>query len=168
MAVTWCFDSHFLRRPNADNIVTKLQQSLQKLVAEKMIQMSMDGPTTIGKMSNQRNVKSKKEWQNTLFKKYWKLWATHSLQCTPEWTKKKTSWKLDQVLKSIWKLFQDSPAQRDIYVMENKSTIFPMKFCLTCWLENVTVTERAVFSVLTVVKCYEGLAPSKKPKNKSY
>ena len=90
--------------------------------------------------------------------------VSNALQSGP----KKTSWKLDQVLKSIWKLFQDSPAQRDIYVMENKSTIFPMKFCLTCWLENVTVTERAVFSVLTVVKCYEGLAPSKKPKNKSY
>ena len=37
MTVTTYFDSHFLRRSSANNIATKLQQSLQKLVAEKMI-----------------------------------------------------------------------------------------------------------------------------------
>ena len=35
MVVTRYFDPHFLRQPNAVNIVTKLQQSLQKLVAKK-------------------------------------------------------------------------------------------------------------------------------------
>ena len=44
MTVTGYFDPHFLRQPNAVNVVTILQQSLQKLVAEKMIQLSMDGP----------------------------------------------------------------------------------------------------------------------------
>ena len=65
--------------------------------------------------------------------------------------KKKNGWKLDEVLKSMWKLFQEFPARRDIYVRESKSTIFPMKFCRTCWVENVTVAERAIstwFSVL--------------------
>ena len=58
MAVTRYFDSHFCRRPNVDNIVKKLQQSLQKLVVEKMIQLSMNGPATnwpvFEKMSDQR------------------------------------------------------------------------------------------------------------------
>lgn len=48
MAVIW----------NADNIATKLQQSLQKLVAEKMIQLSIDGPAS--------NDRSKKEWTKYL------------------------------------------------------------------------------------------------------
>ena len=42
------------------------------------------------------------------------------------------------------------PARRDVYVKENKSTIFP-----TRWVKNVTVAERAIntwFSVLKVVK----------------
>ena len=85
--------------------------------------------------------------------------------------KKKTGWKLDEVLKSMWKLFQDSPAQRDVYVWENKSAIFPVKFCPTRWVKNVTLAERAIntwFSVLKVVKYYEGLPPSKRPQNKSY
>ena len=58
VAVTRYFGSHFLRRPNADNIVTKLQQSLQKLVAENVIELSMDGPVTnrsvFERMSDQR------------------------------------------------------------------------------------------------------------------
>ena len=76
--------------------------------------------------------------------------------------------KIDEVLKSMWKLFQYSPAQGDIYVRENKSTIFPMKLG---GMENVTVAEQAIntwFSVLKVVKYYEALAPSKRAKNKSY
>ena len=46
-----------------------------------------------------------------------------------------------------------------------------MKFCRTCWVENVKIAEQAIntwFSVLKVVKYYEGLAPSKRPKSKSY
>ena len=58
MAVTQYFDSHFLRRRNSDNIITKLQQSLQKPVAEKMIPLSMDRPASnwsvFEKMSDQR------------------------------------------------------------------------------------------------------------------
>ena len=46
-----------------------------------------------------------------------------------------------------------------------------MKFCPTRWVKKVTVADQAIntwFSVLRVVKYYEGLAPSKKPKKKSH
>ena len=169
MAVTRYFDSHFPRRPNADNIVTKLQQSLQKIVAEKMIQLSMDGPATnwsvFEKMSDQRKNDEIPCLENI------GSCGLHTVSNTLQNGAKKNGWKLDEVLKSMWKLFQDSPALKDIYFRENKSTIFPMKFCLNRWVENVTVAERDVntwFSVLKVVKYYEGLAPSKRPKNKSY
>ena len=79
--------------------------------------------------------------------------------------KQKENWKLDKVLKSMWKLCQNSPAQRDICVSENKSAIFPMKFCLTYWVENVTGAEQAINSyliVLIVIKHSKGLAPSKR------
>ena len=79
--------------------------------------------------------------------------------------KQKQNWKLDKVLKSMWKLFQNSPAQRDICVSENKSAIFPMKFCLTYWVENVTGVEQAINSyliALIVIKHSKGLAPSKR------
>ena len=46
-----------------------------------------------------------------------------------------------------------------------------MKFCPSRWLESLTVAEQAIntwLSVLKVIKYYEGLAPSNRPKNKSY
>ena len=58
MAVTRYFDSRFLRRPNAENIVTELQKSIQKLIAENTTQLSMDRPATnwsvFEKMSDKR------------------------------------------------------------------------------------------------------------------
>ena len=59
MAVTRYFESHFLRRHNADNIVTKLQQSLQKLVAEKIIQLSMMDLPQIGQCLKNCQIKER-------------------------------------------------------------------------------------------------------------
>ena len=40
------FDSHFLKRPNAKNLVDALLLSLSKLTPERLLQLSMDGPST--------------------------------------------------------------------------------------------------------------------------
>ena len=108
MAVTRYFDSHFLRQPNADNIVTKLQQSLQKLVAEKMIQLPMDGPPTnwsvFEKMSDQRKTDKIPCLENI------KSCGLHTFSNAHQNEAKKSGSKLDRVLKSMWKLFHDSPA----------------------------------------------------------
>ena len=121
------YDSHFLRRPNADNIVTKLQQSLQKLVPGKMIQLSMDGPATnwsvFEKMSDQRKNDEVPCLEN--IRSCGLHTVSNALQNAAK-KEKRNGLKLDEVLKSTRKLFQDSPAQRDTYVRENKSTIFPV------------------------------------------
>ena len=60
----------------------------------------------------------------------------------------------------MWKLYQGSYAQRDIHVRENKSTIFPMKFCPILCVEKLAFAEQAIntwLSVLKVLKYYEGL-----------
>ena len=102
------FDSHFLRQPNTDNIVTKLQQSLQKLVAERMIQLPIDGPATnwsmFEKMSDQRKTDEIPCLENS-----GNCWL-HTVSNVLQNGAKQTGWKLDEVLKSLWKLFQDSPA----------------------------------------------------------
>ena len=100
MAVTRYFDSHFRRRPNADNIVTKLQQSLQKLVAEKMIQLSMDAPATnwsvFEKMSDQRKSDEIPCLENM------GSCGLHTVSSAIQNGAKRTGWKLDEVLKSVW------------------------------------------------------------------
>ena len=50
--VCWRYlDSHFLRRPNAQNILNLLQHSLNELLPQRMVQLSVDGPSTNWKVS---------------------------------------------------------------------------------------------------------------------
>ena len=98
MAVTRYFDSRFFRRPNADNIVTKLQQSVQELVAEKMIQFSMHGSaknwSVFKKISDQRN-----NYKIPFLENIGSCWL-HRVSNTRQNGAKK-SWKLYEVLKSM-------------------------------------------------------------------
>ena len=45
-AKTCYFDSQFLLRPNADNLLESLTTAIKDLSQEKLIQLSMDGPST--------------------------------------------------------------------------------------------------------------------------
>ena len=75
----------------------------------------------------------------------------------------KSGWELNKVLKGLYKIFNKSPARRDIYLKEGNSSKFPMKFCETRWIEDKEVAEHA--SVVATVKYWEGLSKSKKPRN---
>ena len=46
-------------------------------------------------------------------------------------------WNVNTALQSFYKLFHDSLARRADYQKINDSSVFPMKFCTTRWLENV-------------------------------
>ena len=61
-AETRYFDSQFLRRPNAENLVEKLKVSLKQLDTRKCLQLSMDGPNTnwlVLEMWNEERIKKK-------------------------------------------------------------------------------------------------------------
>lgn len=40
------------------------------------------------------------------------------------------------MLRSVWKVLDDSPGQRDIYLRSCSSRLLPMMFCSTLWVEN--------------------------------
>ena len=44
----------------------------------------------------------------------------------------------------MWYLFVDAPARREDYETITKSTVYPLLFCATRWLEDVPVAERAI------------------------
>ena len=70
------------------------------------------------------------------------------------------------------KLFKDSLSKKDTNVTVNCSEDFPLSFCETRWVEDEKVAAKAVeigSNIVQVIKHYEGLAPSKRPRNnKSY
>ena len=80
----------------------------------------------------------------------------------------KTGWELNKVLQAMYKIFNELPARRDIYLKEGSSSNFPMKFCEPRWIEDKEVAERALEvweSVVATVRYWEGLSKSKKPRN---
>ena len=82
-----------------------------------------------------------------------------------------TEWTLDQLLRSVWYLFHDSPARREDFMEVTGSSLFPLNFCSTRWVEDVSVAERAVKiwpHVLNYVKSFEGKPKSQVSKISSF
>lgn len=64
-----------------------------------------------------------------------------------------TGWKLDSLLRSMWYMVTDSPARRDGYATLTGSTMWPLSFWGTQWLEDVPVAERALVIWPHIKKC---------------
>ena len=69
----------------------------------------------------------------------------------------------------MWKLFNDSPARRDLYIkLKQTDDEFPLMFCSTRWVGDAPVASRAMAAwknVVEVVQYYQFLSKSNQPKN---
>lgn len=80
-------------------------------------------------------------------------------------------WLISVILRAMFKLFDESPARRDIYLNQGSSELFPLKFSATRWIEDKPVAERALevwSSVTATIKHWKSLCKSSQPKNRSY
>ena len=81
-----------------------------------------------------------------------------------------SGWELEKILKAMWRLFQDSPARKDVYIKLNTCTVFALCFRPTCWVENEEVAGRTIMvwdNVVKVVQHYQSLCQSKRPQRHS-
>lgn len=81
---------------------------------------------------------------------------------------KKERWKLENLLRSLWQLFHDSPARREDFVTITENRLFPLRFCPHRW-EDIKVAERA-FQIWPDVKKFVSSFkdPKKAPKTVSF
>ena len=82
-----------------------------------------------------------------------------------------TSWEIDKIMKSMWKLLSDSPARRDEYLKFSVSGKFPLKFCATRWVENEDTAERTILiwpDTMLLINHFLTLSKSKQPKNNKF
>ena len=71
----------------------------------------------------------------------------------------------------MWKLFNNSPARRDLYINLNRSYNFSLMFCQMRCVEDKSVASRATGVwklVVSVINHCKSLPKSKCPENKSY
>ena len=71
------------------------------------------------------------------------MWATCNIQSTSIWTSA-AGWNVNLVLRAVYNVFKDSPARHSDYSHITGSTKFPKKFCQVRWVENTSVTKRAL------------------------
>ena len=172
MVKTKYLDSQFMKRPNAENVSQAIRSTLNThaIPSEEMIHASMDGPHTnwvVLKLINDW----RKENQLPIIESIGSC-GLHIVSGALQTGAEKTGWDIKKVLKAMFNLFHDSPARRDEYIRINASSTFPERFCPTRWVENESVSDRAIDvwdNVVAVINHYEKLTISKRPqKNKSY
>ena len=163
------YDSQFFRRPNADNIVASIDNALKDISKTELIHIGMDGPTTNWSVYDKIQ-ESRKEKELPVLANLGRC-GLHSVSGALGTGVTKSSWPLKKVMKSLFNLFHDSTARRDLYIMINESKVFALRFCPTRWVENEPVAERAVQvwdPVLKVIQHYAtNVVPSKRPKDNS-
>lgn len=158
--------SEFLGHNTAVDILSHFKKGTEELDPRKLLHVSMDGPNVNHKFFKDLNAeRASAGYPDLLNVGTCSLHTVHgSLKCTT------IDWKIENILRSLWQVFHESPARREDFVRETGSSIFPLSFCATRWVEDVKVAERAVF-IWSNVKLYiEFLSqhPKKEPKSPSY
>ena len=142
LAETRYFDSQFLSRPNASNLVECIMNSCKTLKLENLLQLSMDGPSVNWAVLQQINTKLEKydnECVNIGSCGQHILHGSFKTGFTDG-----ADWNVHKILKSLYWLFHDSPARRDVFRKEGGSEEFPLMFCGTRWVEDQCVADRAL------------------------
>ena len=129
MVETSYFDSAFLKRPNSQNLHVKLLESLSALDLGKLIQVSMDGPNVNWDvLSLHSSYREKNEFSRLINIGSCGLHVLHGALQTRIM---ETDWEDNKVLHAMWKISDEWPARRDIYIRETGCDIFPLHFCKT-------------------------------------
>lgn len=111
---------------------------------KRLLQLAMDGPNV-----NKKVFKDLTKYLSELHPDHPELLdlgvcPLHTVHNSFKTAIKATSWDLIEFLRAIYNVFKKSPARKADYTYYTKSKTFPLKFCGTRWLNNVTVAKRAL------------------------
>ena len=166
---SWFYDSRFLGHTTHLDVLSSLEDSVKKIDATRMIQVSTDGPNT--------NLKFLEEYQKKRVQGELPQFIDigtcnpHTVRVAFETGVTKRGWNLRKLLKGAHRILRDTPAQREDYFNLTGYSKFPLPFVATRWVEDKGVPDRLIElwdNIKKVFDFWEGLAKSKRPKSKSY
>ena len=146
------FDSCFLKRPNSLNLHDCLFKSFDSLDISKLIQVSMDGPNTNWDVLERHKTFRSSKDLSSLF--VIGSCGLHVIYDALETMTKSTEWDFHKVLHAMWRIFDESPARRDIYLRR--------------WVEDEPVAERDIqiwSNVVKVIRYWLASSVSKRSRN---
>ena len=159
----------FLGHTTAEDLKESLLSALQNLNQSKLVQISMDGPNSnwsmYRKIKDYRKEKDLSELVNI------GSCSLHIAHRAFELGADATKWKLDDILKSLHKLFKKAGGRRTDYNSITGSNLLPYSFCKTRWLDDKLVADRAIEIWPNIKKMFQAweLGPKNKcPDSRSY
>lgn len=135
-------DSYFLGHAKASDIQEKLMPLIEKLGPDRILQLSMDGPHVNWKVFREVSDTVQERSGHSLLNIG--SCGLHVVHNSFKSGIKASGWDLENFLKSLFYLFQDSPARREDFMKITNCSALPLKFCGHRWLENIPAAERAI------------------------
>ena len=121
----------------AQDILERFLEVSNELKLCNLIQISMDGPNV--NWSFLENISAYLKLNRNSAMLCLGSCDLHVINGALQTGHKASKWNVQALLKSIYKLFKDSPARRADYTALTESDIFPKKFCAVRRAENVEV-----------------------------
>ena len=163
------FDSGFLGHTGAKQLLEKFHELTEKLIPTRLIKISMDGPNVNWKFM-ELLVESRVEAEIPSLINIGSC-GIDVMYAAFKTGAKASGWGVSKILKALARLFLDSPARRADYVEMTGSSLFPMSFCATRWIDDGPVAQCAIQiwdHVGKIVKYWSKLPKSKQPSAKCY
>lgn len=150
--VTRYLGSEFLNGGKAEDLLSALKNGLSEFKTDQILQLGMDGPNVnlkVHRLYVEDRKKLDKEMPDLIDIGTCSLHVIHGALQTGM---KKSGWEIERVLKCLWRLFHDTYVRRTSYTDITNSTVFPLKFCATRWVEDEPVASRALKIWPNIVK----------------
>ena len=162
------FTSIFMRHARAVDIEEDLKKAIQSLQKANLLQLSMDGPNVNWKVFE--DLQSEIQLENGKNLLNVGSCGLHVIHGAFRSAMSETGWDIETLLTSAYCLFKDSPARREDFSSIATNHLFPLKFVVHRWVENVCVLERFL-EVLPDLRKYTLFVMEKKlsdPHTKSF
>ena len=119
-------DSKFLNRPNANELLNNIYDSLSNLKEDRLLQLSMDGPTVNCKVLQLLDERLEaKDLPKTL---NIGSCSQHTVHGGLKTGIKSVDWNIEKILKAMFWILHDSPARKDDYMREGNTSVFPLRY----------------------------------------
>ena len=138
------FNSKFLGKAAAQDIYKKFNKCISELDESKLLQVSSDGPNVNLVFLDLLNEhRSDNELSRLIDIGTCGLHTTHNSMKHGE---NSSGWKLNKLLQSIYKIFEEAPKRREKYeeITLAKTSDYLLQFCSHRWVENEIVAKRAI------------------------
>ena len=162
--------SEFQYKADAITLKNQLLKSLEMLPLGKHTQLAMDGPNVNWKILELLSVYRDEEELPSL--ENIGSCGLHVISGALHTGVLASGWPIEELLRALFKFIQHSPARRSDYLKVSEAGLWPKKFVVTRWVENESVSDRAIAiwnDYVKLIDFFTSKVPSKQPKsNKSY